>query len=231
MRLLVVEDEADLAHALAKGLRQQGYAVDQAFDGRQGLELAEINDYDLLILDLNLPEMDGLEVCRRLRASQSSMLILILTARDRPDERIVGLDLGADDYLVKPFHFGELTARIRALLRRDMRVRSPLLQYKDLKLDPTARVIWQENRRLELTGKEFGILEYLLRHQGEIVSQETLLEHVWDMQANPLTNTVRVHINSLRRKLEDMAETPRYIETFVGQGYMLGIPKQVEIPS
>ena len=221
MRLLVVEDEADLAHALGKGLRQQGYAVDLAFDGMQGFELAGINDYDLLILDLNLPEMDGLEVCRRLRASQLSMLILILTARDRPDERIAGLDLGADDYLVKPFHFGELTARIRALLRRDMRVRSPLLQYKDLKLDPTARVVWQDNRRLEVTGKEFGIIEYLLRHQGEIVSQETFLEHVWDMEANPLTNTVRVHINSLRRKLQDMAETPRYIETIVGQGYRL----------
>ena len=221
MRLLVVEDEADLAHALGKGLRQQGYAVDLAFDGMQGFELAGINDYDLLILDLNLPEMDGLEVCRRLRASQLSMLILILTARDRPDERIAGLDLGADDYLVKPFNFGELTARIRALLRRDMHVRSPLLQYKDLKLDLTARILWQDNRRLELTGKEFGIIEYLLRHQGEIVSQETFLEHVWDMEANPLTNTVRVHINSLRRKLQDMAETPRYIETIVGQGYRL----------
>jgi DNA-binding response OmpR family regulator len=231
MRLLVVEDEADLAHALAKGLRQQGYAVDLAFDGMQGFELAGINDYDLLILDLNLPEMDGLEVCRRLRASQLSMLILILTARDRPDERIAGLDLGADDYLVKPFHFGELTARIRALLRRDMRVRSPLLQYKDLKLDPSARILWQDKRRLELTGKEFGIIEYLLRRQGEIVSQETLLEHVWDMEANPLTNTVRVHINSLRRKLEDMAETPRYIETIVGQGYCLRMPERVEIPS
>src|SRR5258706_12173107 len=125
MRLLIVEDEADLAHALAKGLRRQGYAVDLAFDGMQGLELAEVNDYDLLILDLNLPEMDGLEVCRSLRAGQLSMLILILTARGRPDQRIAGLDLGADDYLVKPFHFGELTARVRALLRRDMRVRSP----------------------------------------------------------------------------------------------------------
>src|SRR5258706_16309640 len=106
----------------------------------------------------------------------------------------------------------------------------PLLQYKDLKLDPTAHVVWQDNRRLELTGKEFGIIEYLLRHQGEIVSQETLLEHVWDMQTNPFTNTVRLHINSLRRKLEDMAETPRYIETFVGQGYRLGVPERVEIP-
>ncbi|HKV02587.1 MAG TPA: response regulator transcription factor [Ktedonobacteraceae bacterium] len=229
MRLLVVEDELDIAHAVAKGLRQQGYAVDVAYDGEQGWKLAEVNEYDLLILDLNLPEMDGLELCRRLRASRPSLLILMLTARSLPDERVTGLEQGADDYLVKPFYFAELTARIRALLRRDMRVRTPLLQFKDLKLDPTARVVWQDNHRLELTSKEFGILEYLLRHQGEIISQETLLEHVWDMQANPLTNTVRVHINSLRRKLEDVAEMPRYIETIIGQGYRLGVPNELEI--
>jgi DNA-binding response OmpR family regulator len=229
MRLLVVEDELDIAHAVAKGLRQQGYAVDVAYDGEQGWKLAEVNEYDLLILDLNLPEMDGLELCRRLRASRPSLLILMLTARSLPDERVTGLEQGADDYLVKPFYFAELTARIRALLRRDMRVRTPLLQFKDLKVDPTARVVWQDNHRLELTSKEFGILEYLLRHQGEIISQETLLEHVWDMQANPLTNTVRVHINSLRRKLEDVAEMPRYIETIIGQGYRLGEPNGLEI--
>jgi DNA-binding response OmpR family regulator len=229
MRLLVVEDELDIAHAVAKGLRQQGYAVDVAYDGEQGWKLAEVNEYDLLILDLNLPKMDGLELCRRLRASRPSLLILMLTARSLPDERVTGLEQGADDYLVKPFYFAELTARIRALLRRDMRVRTPLLQFKDLKLDPTARVVWQDNHRLELTSKEFGILEYLLRHQGEIISQETLLEHVWDMQANPLTNTVRVHINSLRRKLEDVAEMPRYIETIIGQGYRLGVPNGLEI--
>ncbi len=228
MRLLIVEDELDFAQALARGLRQQGYAIDVALDGVQGWELAEVNEYDLLILDLNLPEMDGLEVCRRLRASRPSLLILMLTARDRPDERVRGLDSGADDYLVKPFHFAELLARVRALLRRDMRVRTLLLQFADLKLDPTSRVAWQGNRRLELTSKEFGILEYLLRHLGEIVSQEALLEHVWDMRTNPLTNTVRVHVNSLRRKLGDLAETPRYIETVVGQGYRLGIPSHSE---
>ena len=228
MRLLIVEDEPDLAHALAKGLRHQGYAVDAALDGVRGWELAETNEYDLAILDLNLPEMDGLEVCRRLRVSRPSLLILMLTARSEPEERVVGLDLGADDYMVKPFHFAELLARIRALLRRDIRVRVPLLQYIDLKLDPVTRVAWQGNRRIELTGKEWGILEYLLRHQGEVVSQEALLEHVWDMQANPLTNTVRVHVNSVRRKLGDMAEMPRYIETVVGQGYRLGAPGHVE---
>src|SRR6266568_1966864 len=228
MRLIVIEDEPDLADGLARGLRHQGYAVDVAYDGLQGWELANANEYDLLILDLNLPEMDGLEVCRRVRATHPALLILMLTARSGPDERVVGLDLGADDYLVKPFHFAELLARIRALLRRDMRVRTLLLRFADLKLDPTSRVAWQGNRRLELTSKEFGILEYLLRHQGEIVSQEALLEHVWDMRTNPLTNTVRVHVNSLRRKLGDLAETPRYIETVVGQGYRLGTPSHSE---
>ncbi|HVB76014.1 MAG TPA: response regulator transcription factor [Ktedonobacteraceae bacterium] len=226
MRLLVIEDELDIAHALVRGLKREGYAVDVAYDGKQGWRLAEINEYDLLILDLHLPEMDGLEVCRRLRANQhlhepdkSSPYILMLTARSQPHERVIGLDYGADDYLVKPFHFAELCARIRALLRRDLRARAPLLQYQDLKLDPTARIIWKNNRHLELTSKEYGILEYLLRHQGEVISQETLLEHVWDMQVNPLTNTVRVHINSLRRKLQDTT----YIETVINQGYRLGI--------
>jgi len=175
MRLLVIEDEPDIASALEKGLRQVGYAVDIALDGERGSELALVNDYDLLILDLNLPGVDGLEVCHRVRAECPSLLILMLTARSRPDERVAGLDLGADDYLVKPFHFAELTARVRALLRRDLRVRVPLLQYKDVKLDPAARVVWKGNRRVELTSKEFGILEYLLRHRGEIVSQEAII--------------------------------------------------------
>lgn len=221
MRIVVVEDESDIADALAKGLRHEGYAVDVACDGPGTLELAAIHDYDLLILDLNLPGIDGIDVCHRLRASQPSLLILMLTARSQLHERVLGLDAGADDYLVKPFHFVELVARVRALLRRDIRARASLLTYQDIKLDPATRTVWQGNRRLDLTGKEFGILEYLLRHQGEIVSQETLLEHVWDMQANPLTNTVRVHMNSVRRKLGDMVETPRYIETVIGQGYRL----------
>lgn len=225
MRLLIVEDETDLAQALSKGLQRQGYATDIASDGEQGWELAMVNDYDLLILDLSLPRLDGLEVCRRVRSSHPALLILMLTARSMLNERVVGLDLGADDYLVKPFHFPELLARIRALLRRDMQARSVILQYRNLKLDPTTHAVWQDKHRLELTTKEFGILEYLLRHQGEIVSQETLLEHVWDMQTNPFTNAVRVHINSLRRKLRDLAEAPpHYIETVIGRGYRLGSP-------
>jgi DNA-binding response OmpR family regulator len=226
MKILIIEDEQDLANALARGLRGQGYAVDIALEGEQGCYLAEVNDYDLLILDLNLPDVDGLEVARRLRASQPRLLILMLTARSRPEERVVGLDVGGDDYLVKPFHFEELAARVRALLRRDMRVREPIISCGDLKLDQAGRVAWQGNRRLELTRKEFAVLEYLMRRPGEVVSQEQLLEHVWGAEMDPFTNVVRVHINSLRRKLGDSCENPRYIRTLVGQGYELICPGQ-----
>lgn len=231
MRILIIEDEEDLAAALAQGLRREGYAVDTAFEGETGWELAEVNRYDLLVLDLNLPGLDGLEICRSLRRSQPELLILMLTARDQPGQRITGLDSGADDYLIKPFHFGELLARLRALLRRDMRVREPILQYRDLKLDPSAKAVWKGQRRLELTNKEFGVLEYLLRHPAEIVTQEDLIEHIWDINANPLTTTVRVHINSLRRKLggNPAPNGEAYIETVVGKGYRLGIPDLTNI--
>lgn len=231
MRILVIDDEVDFAQELATGLRHYNYAVDLASDGEEGWAQATINAYDLVILDLNLPELDGLEVCRRLRVSHPQLLILMLTARSQPHERVLGLDLGADDYLIKPFHFAELVARIRALLRRDMHSHASLLQYKDLQLDPVTRTVWQGNQRRTLTRKEFGILEYLLRHQGAIVKQEELLEHVWDMDANTLVTTVRVHINSLRRKIGDMAEKPRYIETITGQGYRIGTPTLTETTS
>lgn len=221
MRILIVEDELDLANALARGLRQQGYAVDIAVSGEQGWERGEVNEYDLVILDLNLPEMDGLEVCRRLRASKPELLILMLTARSRLEDKVTGLDLGADDYLVKPFHFEELAARIRTLLRRDLRAREPILRAGDLKLDPASRTAWQGKRRLDLTHKEFAILEYLMRHPGEVISQEELIEHIWGEEVNLFTGSVRVHICSLRRKLGDSAEHPRYIETVVGCGYRL----------
>jgi len=216
MRILVIDDEVDFAQELATGLQHHGYAVDLAFDGEEGWALATINTYDLIVLDLNLPELDGLEVCRRLRKSHPTLLILMLTARSQPQERVLGLDLGADDYLIKPFHFAELVARIRALLRRDMHSHASLLQYQDLQLDLATRTVWQGNQRRVLTRKEFGILEYLLHRQGATVKQEELLEHVWEMDANTVVTTVRVHINSLRRKLGDLAEKPRYIETITG---------------
>jgi DNA-binding response OmpR family regulator len=221
MRLLVVDDAPDIATLLLLAFHVDGYAVDTAASGEQALELAAINDYDVAILDLGLPDLDGLEVCRRLRAERPSLLIVILTARADIEQRVAGLDAGADDYLTKPFHYEELCARVRALLRRDMRTREPLLQCGDLTLDPAARIAYQGDRRLDLTRKEFGILEYLMRRRGEVVSQEDLLEHVWNAQANPFTNTMRVHVNGLRRKLGDAAARPRYIETLVGRGYRL----------
>lgn len=222
MRLLIVEDEEDLANALARGLQQEGYAVDVALDGQYGWELADVNPYDVLLLDLNLPDMDGLEVCQRLRRTHPHLLILILTARGKLQQRIEGLDGGADDYLVKPFHFEELLARIRALLRRDLRGRDPVLRYKDVFLDPSARLAWKGKQPLELTKKELGILEYFLRHPEEVIAQEDLLEHVWDMHADSFTTTVRTHIKSLRRKLGDSAGM--YIETVIGSGYRFGKP-------
>ena len=221
MRILIIEDERDLANALARGLRQEGYAVDIATNGMEGLELGEIYEYDLVVLDLNLPKLDGLEVCQRFRSNKPELLILILTARSRLEDRVIGLDQGADDYLVKPFHFEELAARIRALLRRDLRVREPILEVGDLKLDPASRIAWQKKQRLSLTKKEFAILEYLMRHAGEVVSQEELIEHVWNEDVNLFTASVRVHVHSLRRKLGDNPDSPHYIETITGSGYRL----------
>lgn len=221
MRILIIEDERDLANALARGLRQEGYAVDIATNGMEGLELGEIYEYDLVVLDLNLPKLDGLEVCQRFRSNKPELLILILTARSRLEDRVIGLDQGADDYLVKPFHFEELAARIRALLRRDLRVREPILEVGDLKLDPASRIAWQKKQPLSLTKKEFAILEYLMRHAGEVVSQEELIEHVWNEDVNLFTASVRVHVHSLRRKLGDSPDSPHYIETITGSGYRL----------
>jgi len=221
MRILIIEDERDLANALARGLRQEGYAVDIATNGMEGLELGEIYEYDLVVLDLNLPKLDGLEVCQRFRSNKPELLILILTARSRLEDRVIGLDQGADDYLVKPFHFEELAARIRALLRRDLRVREPILEVGDLKLDPASRIAWQKKQPLSLTKKEFAILEYLMRHAGEVVSQEELIEHVWNEDVNLFTASVRVHVHSLRRKLGDNPDSPHYIETITGSGYRL----------
>lgn len=219
MRLLVVEDEKDVANALQIGLSREGYAVDVAENGKMALEALAVNDYDLLVLDLNLPDMDGIDICRLAREKHPPLLILILTARGKQKDIITGLDNGADDYLIKPFHLQELLARIRALLRRDMRVREPILKIQDISLDPVEKVVWKSAHRIQLTRKEFGILEYLMRHPNEVISQEELLEHVWGTMTNVFSNTVRVHIQSLREKLEDNSATQRYIETIIGTGY------------
>lgn len=221
MRLLIVEDEDALADPLARGLRREGYAVDVACDGDEACALLDVETYDLVVLDLNLPRVDGLEVLRRVRPQQPDLLIVVTTARTRLEDRIAGLDLGADDYLIKPFHLQELSARIRALFRRDLRAREPLLIFRDLKFDPAQHAVWQDGRRLTLTRKELAILEYLMRRPGEIVSQEVLLDHVWDADVNPFTNVVPVHVNSLRNKLGDNSRVPIYIRTVVGHGYQL----------
>ncbi len=223
MRILVVDDEVDLAEAVAKGLRREGYAVDTAHGGDEALDKASLTEYDLVCLDLTMPYMDGLEVCEALRAQSDDPRlprVLMLTARDTVDDRITGLDAGADDYLVKPFDFGELTARVRTLLRRDSPAGSALLTVGDLVLDDTRHMARRGERDLDLTAKEFALLRYFMSHPGEVLSQEHLLEHVWDEHADPFTNTVRVTVGTLRRKVTVDDERSLF-ETVIGRGYRL----------
>jgi DNA-binding response OmpR family regulator len=220
MRILITEDEKDLADALARGLRQQGYAVDIAIDGEEAPAMVEVNDYDLIILDLNLPKIDGVEVCQRIRAAGSPVGILMLTARSSLDDRVNGLDQGADDYLVKPFHFPELLARVRAILRREGETRDPILRIGDLVLDPNAIKGYYRGSEIVFTTKEFAILEYLMRNAGRVISQEELLEHVWNEDANMFTQAVKVHIKNIRNKL-NTAGAGDLISTVKGRGYLL----------
>lgn len=221
MKLLIVEDEKELADAIARGLTRQAYSVDVAYDGTKALELMEINSYDLLILDLNLPGIDGLEICRQVRSTDSRIGILMLTARAGQDDRVLGLDQGADDYLVKPFHFPELIARVRAILRREGEVRKVILRIDDLVLDPNALNAYVGEQRLVLTAKEFAIMEYLIKNAGRVVSQEELLEHIWNEEANLFTQTIKVHINNLRNKLKVLGREET-IRTIKGKGYIVG---------
>lgn len=220
MRILVVEDEKDLADALARGLHRQGYAVDIAYDGEEALNQFEVNDYDLILLDLNLPKVDGVEVCRQVRASGSPVGILMLTARSGLDDRVLGLDEGADDYLVKPFHFPELLARVRAVLRREGESRHIILRIGDLVIDPNSLKGYYRGTEIAFTVKEFAILEYLMRNAGRIVSQEELLEHVWNEDANLFTHSIKVHIKNIRKKLS-AAGADGVISTVKGKGYII----------
>jgi DNA-binding response OmpR family regulator len=220
MRIIVIEDEADLASALAKGLRREGYAVDVAGEGTEALDRMAYTPYDLVLLDLNLPGIDGLEVCRRIRAQADQQpRVLMLTARDGLDDRVVGLDEGADDYMVKPFDFPELLARVRALVRRD-RSGSAVIVVQALRLDAARHEASYGGTALELTAKEFALLRYFMLHPGEVITPERLLDHVWDEHADPFTNTVRVTVSNLRRKLR-VAGGSDVIETVVGSGYRL----------
>ncbi len=217
MRVLLVEDEVVLAEAVARGLRHQGMAVDLAFDGADALDKAAVNHYEVLVLDRDLPQVHGDEVCRKLASQGASTRILMLTAAGTVDDRVEGLDLGADDYLGKPFAFSELVARVRALGRRSGGPTPPVLARYDVVLDPARREATRGGHFLRLTRKEFGVLEVLLAADGTAVSAEELLERVWDEHADPFTHTVRVTVGNLRRKLG----TPPLIETVIGAGYRL----------
>jgi two-component system copper resistance phosphate regulon response regulator CusR len=220
MRILLVEDEPNAARMLAKGLRQHTYAVDVAADGEEALYQASINDYDLIILDVLLPLKDGFEVCRELRASGSITPILMLTARDAVQDRVTGLDMGADDYLVKPFDFHELLARVRALLRRGHALQPLMLTVADLTIDTRAQRVNRGDQHVELTATEYALLEYLARRAGEVVSRSDIAEHVWDESFDPLSNLIEVYIQRLRRKVDEGCAA-KLIHTRRGAGYML----------
>jgi len=220
LRILLVEDEPSAALMLAKGLREQTYAVDIAADGEDALYQASINEYDLIILDVMLPRKDGLEVCRELRSDGSTVPVLMLTARDTVPDRITGLDLGADDYLTKPFDFHELLARVRALLRRGPVLRPETIAISDLIIETRQRRVRRAGRHIGLTAKEYALLEYLARRVGEVVSRADIAEHVWDESFDPFSNLIEVYIQRLRRKIDD-GEVCRLIRTQRGEGYML----------
>ncbi|HET9264296.1 MAG TPA: response regulator transcription factor [Vicinamibacterales bacterium] len=222
MRILVVEDDRVAAAVLSKGLREHTYAVDVAEDGSMALEQASINEYDLIVLDVLMPGINGLEVCRRLRAEGIAAPILMLTALGEPDQRVEGLDVGADDYLAKPYHFPELLARVRALLRRGPALTPSVLSFHDLTVDTRARRVERAGRAIALTTKEYALLEYLLRRQGEVVGRADIAEHVWDDSFDPMSNLIEVYIQRLRRKIDD-AHPVKLIHTQRGAGYSLAI--------
>ncbi len=223
MRFLLVEDDADLAQFIRKGLKEEHYAVDVAADGEEGLELALNNTYDLLILDIMLPKLDGLTLCRRIRAKGNTTPVLLLTARNTVEDKVSGFDTGADQFLSKPFAFVELLAQIRALLRRGSTQQIVQLQAADLRLDPASHRVWRAGQEIVLTNKEYALLEFLLRNKNRVLTRTAIIEHVWDISYDPMTNIVDAHIRALRAKI-DRDFSPPLIATVRGAGYMLEEP-------
>jgi len=220
MRILVVEDERKIAEFLKKGLKAEGYAVDVARDGEEGHFMAGTQDYDLLLLDLRLPKMDGVTLCRTLRAEKFAAPILMLTVRDSVKDKVLGLDSGADDYLTKPFDFEELLARVRALLRKRGAAEATRLQVADLVMDLLSHTVSRASAEIPLTAKEFALLEYLMRNAGVVVSRAMIAEHVWDIHFDSFTNVIDVSVNHLRSKV-DRDFPNKLIHTVRGRGYVL----------
>lgn len=217
MKILIVEDEKLLASAISRGLKKLGYAIDIAADGAQALELAEINHYDLMLLDLNLPKISGLDVLKTLRKNKSSLKILILSAKSQSTDKICGLNLGANDYLEKPFDFGELAARINNLIRWDFDMRESLIQCRNLCVNTLAKSVTIGNSIIGLTRKEYGIIEYLAYNRGRVVSAEEIIEHVWDSDVDLFSSTFKFHMHSLKKKLPE----DNIIRNIRGQGYII----------
>jgi DNA-binding response OmpR family regulator len=220
MKLLVVEDEKQLAGIIKRGLVEEGYSVDNAFDGEEAQYMAETMPYDLMILDVMLPRKDGINVCRDLRTKNQNLPILMLTAKDSVEDRVRGLDSGADDYQVKPFAFAELLARIRALLRRETVAKTPKLQVGDLTLDTVTREVWRKDKKIELTTKEYSILEYFMRRPNAVITRTMLEENIWDCDFDGVSNVIDVYIRRLRRKFDEDGEDG-IIQTVRGAGYRL----------
>ena len=220
MRILLVEDDTAIARSLKEGLEDESYAVDVVHDGNEGYRTAAADDYDVIILDIMLPEMNGYEVCRALRNDGNKTPILMLTARDAERDIVEGLDTGADDYLAKPFSFDVLLARIRALLRRPNEKLEEILQVGDLKLDPSSKKVTRASQEINLTAKEYGVLEYLMRNKGKVLSKEQIISHVWDFDADVLPNNVELFIMFLRRKIDKPFKS-KLIHTVSGFGYKL----------
>lgn len=221
MKLLLIEDEEDLNNTLAKGLRKVGYAVDTAIDGIDGLDLFYTNEYDLVILDLNLPSIDGIEILSKIRKDNDECKILILSARSNYEQRIKGLDEGANDYLVKPFDFGELNARIRNLLRRNFVQQSTKLTYENIIIDIASRAVYGDNNEnIDIRPKEFAILEYLIINKGRVISTEELIEHIWANDDSMFSNVIKVHLSTLRKKLSQYCKK-EIILNVRGVGYVI----------
>ncbi|MEO8476791.1 MAG: response regulator transcription factor [Actinomycetota bacterium] len=222
MKILVVEDELKMARAIRRGLEQEGYAVDAVVDGSDALHRGLYEEYDAIVLDVMLPGLDGFAVCRELRAKGRWAPVLMLTARDGVEDRIRGLDAGADDYLVKPFSFGELLARLRALVRRGVAERPAAMEVGDVALDPATHAVTRAGAPVEVSAREFALLEFLMRHAGEVVSRSRILEHVWDVNYDGFSNVVDVYVGYLRRKLDDPGQNRSFIRTVRGVGYGVG---------